>query len=162
MLHIIIKLVLASILFGISTFINSQLAPIMDKWTYRLTTSLYTVTISILYLLIANRSILTDYFKNLGSLTIQQNILFAVQVIAQSIIGLLLIAIAYKENSLLSKPINIGILSSILSLSFVITFIINIIFNLYHKKPLNINKGEMIGSLIIVIGILTIAFTTEK
>ena len=132
----------------------------MDKWTYRLTTGLYTVTISVLYLLIANRSILTDYFTPLGSLTIQQNILFAVQVIAQSIIGLLLIAIAYKENSLLSKPINIGILSSILS--FVITFIINIVFNLYHKKPLNINKGEMIGSLIIVIGILTIAFTTEK
>ena len=105
----------------------------MDKWTYRLTTSLYTVTISILYLLIANRSILTDYFKNLGSLTIQQNILFTVKVIAQSIIGLLLIAIAYKENSLLSKPINIGILSSILSLSLVIIFTIDIVFNLYYK-----------------------------
>ena len=158
MLHIIGKLVLTSLLFSIGSFLSSIVSSTINSWNMRLLVSFYTVSIILLYLFLMDRSILVNFPKTYRSLPIKEHAMVIIAVLCYSVVGTLILYTTYKDNSELSKPLNIGIFSSILSLSFVFTFFINIAVNLYQKKPLNINIWQIISLLFIITGVVILSF----
>lgn len=78
------------------------------------------------------------------------------------VLSLLLLNISFYINSKSRTPVNIGILTSILSLGFLFSIIINIIINVYKKIPNNINKYEIFGCLLIIVGVIVIATAKTK
>ena len=69
---------------------------------------------------------------------------------------------AYSLNTTLKQPINVGILGGIFTLQFVFGFIIDILVKLYFKEPVNINKYEIIGLLLVASDVVVSMYSNIK
>lgn len=74
--------------------------------------------------------------------------------------ALLLLGISFYYNDKLDSPINLGILTSIISLSFIFTILIDTIVDYIYKKPLKLKVEQLIGAIFIIIGIIFIALNS--
>ena len=73
---------------------------------------------------------------------------------------IILLGISFNINRKSKNPINLGILTSILSANFIFTIIIEEIINYIQKKPLQIKFGQIIGIIAIIFGIITISLNS--
>lgn len=72
-------------------------------------------------------------------------------------LGLLLLGISFYYNSKIEKPLNLGILTSIVSFSFVFTIIIDMFINFIQKKPINFSIWHSLGILLIITGVFILS-----
>lgn len=64
---------------------------------------------------------------------------------------------AFKMNSELKPPINVGILSAILALYFIVTIFADIFLKMWKKERVHITMPQIIGCVLIVSGIIVIS-----
>ena len=76
------------------------------------------------------------------------------------VFGLLLLGIGFYYNDKSKTPINLGILTAILSINFIFTIIIDEIINFIEKKPMKVKLAQIIGIITITIGIIIVAFNS--
>ena len=72
-------------------------------------------------------------------------------------LGLILLGISFYYNSKLDKPYNLGILTSIISFSFIFTIIIDMFINFIQKKPINFTFWHGLGISFIIIGVFILS-----
>lgn len=72
-------------------------------------------------------------------------------------LGLFCLGFAFYYNSKLENPVNVGILTSILSLGFVFTIIMDIIINVINKKPIHFSVSQGLGLSFIIAGIVVLS-----
>lgn len=76
------------------------------------------------------------------------------------VFALLLLGISFYYNDKSKTPINLGILTSILSINFIFTIIIDEIINFIQKKPMKVKFAQIIGVITIIIGIIIVALNS--
>ena len=69
-------------------------------------------------------------------------------------------SMSYNNNS--KNPVNIGILSGILAINFIVTLFVDIIYKLYKKEKLTITIWEILGCVLIISGILMISLIKKS
>ena len=154
---IIISLIIASFFLSVSDIFRNKSVPISGPIGTLISTEV--ILVFLLFILLI---ILYFYNNKLGPLFIPKisDIVNSFKFNFFSSLGLflalILINISFYYNSKLKEPVNIGILITILSLSFIFTILIDIIDNLYKNNPISITKSEGIGCIFIIIGILLI------
>lgn len=67
---------------------------------------------------------------------------------------------AFKMNSELKQSINVGILSAILALYFIVTIFADVFLKMWKKERVHITMPQIIGCVLIVAGIIVIS--TQK
>ena len=162
MFHIYILILLSSVAFGIGEFIKSLQVSVLNPWSLKLYTIMYTLIFILIYLFLFDKDILNNLVKDYMSLTLPMNLSIIVVSLLISVIASQTISFAFRENSKLKHPINVGILSSVLSLTFIITILCNIGYNIYMKKPINIDISEIVGCLCITLGVIIIILFKPK
>ena len=108
--------------------------------------------------------ILFVYKKPIGPLFLpkinKEGIIFCIYDSISYVLGLLFLGILFYYNDKSKKPINLGILTAIISLSFIFTIIIDVIVDVIQKKPYKINTPQIFGAISIIIGIITISMNS--
>ena len=156
-INIILSLVIASFFLALSDIFRNKSVPISGPIGTLISTEIILVVLLLTLLII-----LHFYNNKLGPLYIPKisdiftSFKFNFFSSLGLFLGLILINISFYYNSKLKEPVNIGILTTVLSLSFIFTFIIDILDNLIEKKPIIVYKSELIGCLFIILGILII------
>ena len=154
---IILSLAIASFFLAVSDIFRNKSVPISGPIGTLISTEVILVVLLVILLII-----LHFYNNKLGPLYIPKisdifnSFKFNFFSSLVLFLGLILINVSFYYNSKLKEPVNIGILTTILSLSFIFTIIIDLINNLYENKSISITTNEVIGCLFIIIGILII------
>lgn len=162
-IYIILSLIIASLCIAISDIYKNKSVAISGPMGTLLFTETTLVVLSlflIIFLVISNKNIGPLYIptsKNIFS-SLKYNFISAIGLF----IGLLLINIAFYYNNHSTQPLNLGILTAILSFSFIFTIIINIIHNYIDKKPVIIPILEIIGCLSIILGVICITYSQNR
>ena len=158
-----IYMIIASFFFALSDNIRADSINIIGPLASLLSIEIIIVILLLplcIFLYLNNSNIGPLYIPNKGYIlkTLTNNFFAAFCLV----ISLLLLNMAFYINKKSRIPINIGILTSILSLGFLFSIIINIINNVYKKIPNNISKYEIFGSLLIIGGVIVIAMSKTK
>ena len=97
--------------------------------------------------------------KNITSLSIGE-LLFALLASLGLVFSNYFYLSAFKMNSELKPPINVGILSAILALYFIVTIFADVFLKMWKKEHVHITMPQIIGCVLIVAGIIVIS--TQK
>ena len=162
-IKIIVALILSSLLFSIGDICQNKSVPISGPAG----TFIITEFLIILFCLIL--MIILYFNKNkLGPLflpnkkEILKSLKFCFLNSFTIFVSIILINLSFFYNSHLKNPVNLGVLTGILSTSFIFTILLNVLVNLYEKKPINIPNIEIIGCVLILAGVLCICSSTKK
>jgi uncharacterized membrane protein len=154
-LQIYTYIIISSILFGISEFLKAIASETINNGVFQL----YYYLVSALMVPVIFIFIDKDFtIKNLTTLTKNDVLLIAISGVIMVIINYFYIS-AFRMNSELKLPINVGILSAILALYFIITIIADIFVKIWKKETVYISRPQIIGSCLIIAGIITITIT---
>ena len=153
-IDIYIYILISGIFYGICDFFRALGARYINSGLLIVLQLLFSTIISFIFYYFYDKSIFIKFNK----LNLMQLVIILLISITQ--IGFIyFFTLGNKINSSLKPPINIGILSSIVALYFIIVIICNIIYNLIKKEKIQITKNEIIGCILIIVGII---FITRK
>ena len=155
-------MIFASFIFGIGEFFNSLQASAANPWSLKIYVAIYTLIFSLIFLILFKKDIFYNLINEYKSLSLRMHLLIIATTIMTYIVGVLIVRYAFRENSTLKNPTNAGVLTSVLSMSFIFTIIINELYNLYYKKPINLSLNKIVGCIFIIIGILIIVLFTSE
>lgn len=158
-LTVYLYMTIASIFMAINENIKAYALKYIPKSLYN---SCYfvlgAILLTILWIIQDKKNMTIHNLLNLNMKQIIFIIITAIPLVATTYF----IMISYSLNATLKQPINIGILGGILTLQFVFAFIIDILVKLYFKEPININKYEIIGLLLVVSGVVVSMYSKIK
>ena len=160
MINIAILLaIISSIFFGISNILRNYTQKFIGPLNSNIITNLW---VSFFWFLI----FLIIYFNKIhfGPIHISNinkpGIIFSLFDGISILLGIFLSSLAFYYNYKSKKPLNLGILTSVIALNFIVTFIINFGINIYTKKNNSIKYQQLLGLLFIIIGIIIIGIYT--
>ena len=158
--YILLIVAIASSLFlSLSDIFQNKSTKYLGPFGSNIITNSFSVIILFLIYLI-----LFVYKKPIGPLFLpkinKDGIIFCIYDAISYVLGLLFLGILFYYNDKSKKPINLGILTAIISLSFIFTIIIDAIVDVIEKKPYKIKIPQIFGAISIIIGVITISMNS--
>jgi uncharacterized membrane protein len=151
--------ILSSIFFGISNILRNYTQKFIGPLNSNIITNLW---VSFFWFI----TFLIIYFNkiNYGPIHIsninKSGIIFSLFDGISILLGIFLSSLAFYYNYKSKKPLNLGILTSVIAFNFIVTFIINFGINIYSNKNNSIKYQQLIGLLLIIAGIIIIGIYT--
>ena len=146
-------MIIASVVYGITELLKAVSSKSMNNGVFQLYFYLFSALIVPIIFIFTDK----DFnIKNLTSLTKNDILLTA-------ICGICIVITNYfylkstKMNSELKTPINVGILSAVLALYFIVTIVADIFLKMWKRERVHITTKQIIGCVLIIAGIITIS-----
>ena len=146
-------MIIAAVVYGITELLKAIASKSMNNGIFQLYYYLFSALIVPIIFIFTDK----DFnMKNLTSLTKNDILLIA-------ICGICIVITNYfylkstNMNSELKPPINVGILSAILALYFIVTIVADIFLKMWKKERVHITTKQIIGCILIIAGIITIS-----
>ena len=156
---LLIIAIVCSLFFSLSDIFQNKSTKYLGPFGSNIITKSFSVGLLFLIFLV-----LWIYKKPIGPLFIpkinREGIIFCIYDAIFYVLALLLLGILFYYNDKSSTPINLGILTAILSLSFIFTIIIDAIVDVIEKRPYKIKVPQIFGAIFIIIGITTISMNS--
>ena len=150
-------IIIAGVIFGITELLKAIASKSMNNGIFQLYYYLFSaLAVPIIF-------IFTDKdfnMKNLTSLTKNDILLTAITGIIMVVSNYYYLT-GFKMNSELKTPINVGILSAILALYFIVTIVADIFLKMWKRERVHITSKQIIGCVLIIAGIIIISTSTE-
>ena len=158
-LIVLLSIIISSLFFSLTDIFQNKSTKYLGPFGSSIIT--YCIVVLILFIIFI---ILYFYKKPIGPLYIpkftNEGIQYCIYEGIFYVVALLLLGISFYYNDKSKIPINLGILTAILSTSFIFTIIIEEIVNFIQKKPLQFKLAQIIGVITIIIGIVIVALNS--
>lgn len=153
---IYLLIIISGISYGICEFLRAISVEYLDPSLFTILSFLLSTIIALIFYLFYDNNLI----KNLTKINIKHILIVIFAAITQ--FGFLYFFLSGMNlNNKLPQPINVGILSSIVALYFIITIISDIIYRSIRKQSISISNYQIIGCILIIGGIITISLKSD-